>query len=154
MKLKHPNIFDPVTVEDLKIRIGHLNPSTSPEWGKMNASQMLAHVCVPYEIAFDKIHPKPSAIMRWVLNKFVKPGVVNEKPYPRNAKTAPAFIIKGDRDFNKEKGRLLAYLDKCKDLGASHFDGLAYPNFGKMTLDEWNSLFYKHLDHHLTQFNV
>lgn len=154
MKLTHPNIFDPITVEELHVRIGHLTADTTPEWGKMNAAQMLAHVCVPYEMAFENKHPKPSGIMRWALRKFVKPGVTSAKPYPRNAKTAPAFLIKGDRDFEKEKSRLLGYLNKCKDLGADHFEDKFYPNFGNMTLDEWNSLFYKHLNHHLTQFKV
>jgi hypothetical protein len=39
-------------------------------------------------------------------------------------------------------------------LGENHFDGRVSMIFGPMTTTEWNNLFYKHIDHHLTQFGV
>jgi hypothetical protein len=83
-----------------------------------------------------------------------KNGVVNEKPYPKNSRTAPQFIIKDERDFEIEKERLNTYLRKTQDLGEKHFDGLMSNSFGNLSVSEWNNLFYKHLDHHLTQFGV
>ena len=89
-----------------------------------------------------------------MLKSFVKQGVVGPKPYPRNSRTAPVFVIADERDFAKEKQRLTDFLIKTQTLGAAHFDGKESPSFGALTKEEWNTLFYKHLDHHLTQFGV
>lgn len=148
------NIFDPSTTSELIARIQSLKPDSQPLWGKMSVDQMLAHCSVAYEMAYTDKHPKPNALMRFLLKTFVKSGVVNEKPYPKNARTAPVFIIADRRDFEKEKNQLIDYLKKTQELGAQHFEGKESPSFGPMTAQEWNNLFYKHLDHHLTQFGV
>ncbi|WP_026948061.1 DUF1569 domain-containing protein [Algoriphagus marincola] len=147
-------IFDPSTTSELIARIESLKPDSQPLWGKMSVDQMLAHCSVAYEMAYTDKHPKPNALMRFLLKTFVKSGVVNEKPYPKNARTAPVFIIADHRDFEKEKNQLIDYLKKTQELGAQHFEGKESPSFGPMTAQEWNNLFYKHLHHHLTQFGV
>jgi hypothetical protein len=148
------DIFHPQVTQDLIHRINSLTPETSPQWGKMSVDQMLAHCAVAYEMAYTDKHPKPNGLMRFLLKTFVKNSVVNEKPYPKNSRTAPAFIISGARDFDKEKQQLIAYLRKTQEYGSSYFDGKESLSFGTMTTQEWNNLFYKHLDHHLTQFGV
>ena len=35
-----------------------------------------------------------------------------------------------------------------------YFDNKENTSFGPMTTNEWNNLFYKHLNHHLEQFKV
>ena len=84
----------------------------------------------------------------------VKNGVVGEKPYKKNIMTAPQFVMKEDKDFEKEKTRLINYLVKTQQLGESYFDGKESLSFGELTVKEWNTMFYKHLDHHLSQFGV
>ncbi|WP_100628855.1 DUF1569 domain-containing protein [Algoriphagus formosus] len=148
------NIFDQAVTDELTARIEALNPDSQPLWGKMSVDQMLAHCSVAYEMAYTDKHPKPNALMRFLLKTFVKSGVVNEKPYPKNARTAPVFIISDRRDFEKEKSKLISYLKKTQELGSEHFEGKESPSFGAMTAQEWNNLFYKHLDHHLNQFGV
>jgi hypothetical protein len=149
-----PNIFTKEVSDQLIQRINSLNPSTVPLWGKMSVDQMLAHVNIAYEMAIDNTHPKPIAFKRWLLKTFVKNGVVNEVPYKKNSPTAPAFIIKGNRDFDQEKNRLVAYLNKTLALGEKYFDQKESLSFGTMNITEWNNLFYKHIDHHLSQFGV
>ncbi|MFO7825870.1 MAG: hypothetical protein R6V72_18175 [Cyclobacterium sp.] len=53
-----------------------------------------------------------------------------------------------------EKEPLIQYLHKAVELGADHFEGRESLSFGKLSKQEWNNLFYKHLDKHLTQFGV
>jgi hypothetical protein len=148
------NIFDPKVTQDLVGRINALTPETVPIWGKMSVDQMLAHCCVAYEMAFTDKHPKPNALMRFILKAFVKNGVVNEIPYKKNLRTAPQFIITGRKNFDEEKARLINYLEHACKLGKAHFEGKESISFGPMTSIEWNNQFYKHLDHHLTQFGV
>lgn len=148
------NIFDPQVTAELIERINQLKPESPALWGKMYVDQMLAHCCVAYEMAFTNKHPKPNAFMRFLLKAFVKKGVVNEVPYQRNLRTAPVFIIADRKNFEEEKARLIKYLEHTLSLGRDHFEGKESLSFGPMTAEEWNNQFYKHLDHHLSQFGV
>ncbi len=149
-----PNIFTAPVSEEIVSRIHHLSAASQPAWGKMNVAQMLAHCCVTYEMIYEDIHPKPNFLMKFILKSFVKKHVVNELPYPRNSRTAPAFLITDERDFEKEKNRLIDYIRKTQALGENHFDGKESHSFGALNKAEWNNMFYKHLQHHLTQFGV
>lgn len=148
------NIFQPEIANEVIERINHLKPDSQPLWGKMNVAQMLAHCNVTYEMVYDGNHKKPNGFMRFILKLFVKDTVVGPKPYKKNSQTAPAFLIKGKRDFDKEKSRLIAYLKKTQELGTGYFDNKESLSFGKLSKSEWNVMFYKHLDHHLGQFGV
>lgn len=148
------SVFEENNVQELIGRINNLTPETQPQWGKMSVSQMLAHCCVAYEMTYDNNHPKPNGLTRFMLKLFVKQAVVGPKPYKKNSRTAPAFLITTEKDFETEKGRLIAFIDKTYNLGSAHFDGKESHSFGPMPVKEWDVMFYKHLDHHLTQFGV
>ena len=149
-----PNIFSKTETEKVIDRINQLSPETQAQWGKMNVAQMLAHCNVTYEMVYDNIHPKPNAFVKLLLKMMVKNTVVNEVPYKRNNQTAAQFIIKDEKDFTSEKKRLVDYITKTQELGETHFDGKESHSFGSLKTAEWNNMFYKHLNHHLTQFGV
>lgn len=148
------NIFEPSVTDEVISRINQLRADSQPAWGKMSVAQMLAHCCVSYEMVYEDKHKKPNALMRLVLKTFVKGAVVSEKPYKHNGQTAPAFIIKEDKNFEAEKKRLTEYIIRTRQLGEAHFDNKESLSFGRLTKTEWNNMFYKHLDHHLRQFKV
>ena len=148
------NIFDKTISEEIIDRINSLNSNTSPKWGKMTVDQMLAHCNVTYELIYDNKIPKPSGFKKWMLKAFVKNIVISEKPYKRNSRTAPEFLITNKKDFEKEKDRLISYIRKIQELGSKYFDNKESHSFGKLTKTEWNNMFYKHLDHHLNQFGA
>ena len=150
-----PNIFTTPVVDGVIDRINKLTPLTTPQWGKMTVDQMLAHCCVAYELEYESDkHPKPGILTKLMLKMLVKNKVVSETPYKHNSATAPAFIITGERDFGAEKTRLINYIKYTQQLGENTFAGKASYSFGPLTITEWNNLFYKHLNHHLTQFGV
>ena len=149
-----PNIFTKEVSDGVINRIGQLTLKSKPIWGKMTVDQMLAHCCVTYETIYTDNHPRPNALSRFVIRLLAKGTVTGPKPYPKNGRTAPQFIITDERDFELEKGRLVAFIENTREVGEGHFDGKESHSMGKFTLDEWNSLFYKHLDHHLRQFGV
>jgi hypothetical protein len=148
------NIFEKSTTEEIISRIAKLNPTKERLWGKMSVDQMLAHCNVTYEMVYENNHAQPNPIMKLILKMFVKNGVVGEKPYKHGLPTASQFLIKEAKDFEKEKKRLVNYLQKTQELGESHFHNKESLSFGKLTKQEWNNMFYKHLDHHLSQFGV
>lgn len=149
-----PDIFCKAVSREVISRIEKLNSQQQPLWGKMTAAQMLAHCCVSYEYVYENRHKPPGPVMKLILKMLVKNQVVSEKPYPRNGRTAPDFKITEERDFEHEKQRLIAYIWKTQALGKLHFKGKESHSFGKLSCTEWNNMFYKHLDHHLTQFGV
>lgn len=149
-----PNLFTAAVTDKQIQRINALSATSQGLWGKMNVAQMLAHCSVTYEMVYENKHPKPGAFMTFILKTFVKKIVTGDKPYPRNSRTAPAFLITNDRNFEEEKNRLINYLNKTQQLGEAHFDNKPSLSFGKLSKKEWNTMFYKHLDHHLQQFGV
>jgi hypothetical protein len=149
------NIFDKHISDEIINRIQQLNPTTQPNWGKMSVDQMLAHCNVTYKYTYEpEQFKKPNFLMKLMLKNFVKKIVVSEKPYEKNGRTAPEFVMTEAKDFEKEKAILINNINKTQQLGSAHFDGKENFSFGNMTSQEWNNMFYKHLNHHLTQFGV
>lgn len=148
------NIFKQEDVAEIIARIEKLQPNQKPLWGKMSVAQMLAHCNIAYEMVYSDKHPKPNEVKKFLLKLFVKKMVVGEKPYKKNAPTAPVFVVKEEKDFKHEKERLIAYLKETNRLGTKHFDRKESHSFGKLSQEEWNNLFSKHLSHHLDQFDV
>jgi Protein of unknown function (DUF1569) len=149
-----PNIFTKEISDATIARINSLTNATQAKWGKMSVGQMLAHCNVTYEMDLENTHKKPGAFGKFLMKLFVKNIVVSEKPYTQNSRTAPAFIITESKDFDQEKNRLISYIQKVQQLGESHYDGKESHSFGNLNKTEWNNLFYKHLNHHLSQFGV
>lgn len=148
------NIFEKSVTKEVIERIHKLSLNTQPQWGTMNVAQMLAHCIVPYETVFTDKYPKPNWLAKFFIKLLAKNQVVSDKPYSKNSRTAPHFLITDERDFKREKALLIAYLIKTQELGATYFEGKESHSFGSLTANEWNNLFYKHLDHHLKQFGV
>jgi hypothetical protein len=149
------NLFEKNGLEKTLARIENLSPTTEAQWGKMKVDQMLAHVNVAYDMFYNKDnYPANGFFKKLLLKTFVKPPVVGLKPYPKNGRTAPVFIIKDRKDFVAEKQRLVDHLNKTAEHGAHYFEGKESHSFGKMSSEEWNVLFAKHIDHHLRQFGV
>jgi hypothetical protein len=149
-----PNIFSPAVTEQLINRLEKLKPETMPLWGKMNAPQMLAHCNVTYDLAFDRIKEKPNFLMRILLKTIVKKSVTNEMLYKHNLRTAPVFLVSDVQDFAKQKALLIENLKACVAMGEKFFDGKESSSFGPLNITEWNNMFYKHLDHHFSQFGL
>ncbi len=148
------NTFDPLTTTQTLSRLDKLSNTTKPVWGKMNSAQMLAHLSVPYDIVYGKKESNPSFFTKLMLKMFVKKIVVGEKPYAKNSRTSPDFIVADERDFEKEKARLITNIKETEAKGGSYFEGKDSGAFGPLTTKEWSIQFYKHLDHHFSQFGV
>lgn len=152
MKIK--NIFENDSVETYISRLDNLDTTTQPLWGKMDAAQMLAHLNISYTQVKNNEKTNYSWLTKLIFKTFVKGIVVGEKPYRRNSKTAPAFIIADKKNFQKEKEELIANMKEVLGQGPSYFEGKESTSFGKLSAKEWNNLFAKHLEHHFQQFDL
>jgi hypothetical protein len=150
-----PNIFSKEVSDEMTARIHRLTPQSQKQWGKMDVARMLAHCCVTYEMIYEpEKHPKPNFLFGIALKLFAKRYVTNEKPLKKNGPTGPQFIISDQRAFESEKQRLIEFIERTRQLGEREFDGRVSASFGPLTSNQWNNMFYKHLNHHLEQFGV
>jgi len=148
------NLFEANDLELTLARVKSITADTKPVWGKMTADQVMAHLNVAYDMAYTDKYTKARGVKKFLLKIFVKSAVVGPKPYPKNGRTAPEFIISDQRNFGLEQAKLIEHLIKTQALGETHFHNKESNSFGALTSKEWNVLFAKHIDHHLTQFGV
>ena len=146
-----PDIFDPPVTAALCARIARLAPAAGPQWGRMNAVQMLAHCCTPYEQLRGERGGGPF-LVRWIGRIFFKGAVVGEQPFRKNLPTPRSFVIADARDFERERERLLGLIGRLHGEGRGAFENRVHVTFGILAAEEWSNLLWKHLDHHLRQF--
>lgn len=148
------NLYEPATVEKLKERIARLGPGSERQWGKMNAAQAVTHCSRTMEWAVGESFA-PRMFLGRILGPMVKSKVLrDEKPIGRNAPTAKSLVVADERDLGAERKRLCALIDRFAAAGPKGCTTHPHTFFGRLTAEEWATLMYKHLDHHLRQFGV
>jgi len=148
------NLFETARVEEVKTRLGQLRPDSERQWGKMTAPQMVAHCSGAMELALGESLP-PRVFLGRIIGGLIKPKVVgNDDPIRKNAPTAKSLVIQDDRNLDVERKKLLGLIDRFSDGGPAGCTKHPHTFFGPMTPDEWATLMYKHLDHHLRQFGA
>ena len=120
----------------------------------MDVGQMLKHCQGPLDIALGNqvLHTKLNFFQKIMLSIY-KPLLFNDKPWKQNLPTAKEFRITTPQIFLKEKENLKLRIETF----SKKTDVKTWPNhplFGYFTPEQWGQMQYKHLDHHLTQFNV
>jgi Protein of unknown function (DUF1569) len=148
------NLFETGRAEEVKERMAQLRPDSERVWGKMNAAQALAHCSAAVEWAVgDRIPPR--MFLGRIMGRIVKPMVLgNDEPMRRNSPTAKDLVVQDKRDLGTERERLRGLIDRFAAAGPKGCTTHPHSFFGRLTPEEWATLMYKHLDHHLRQFGV
>src|SRR5437762_8648194 len=109
------NLFDPVIKQEIIIRINKLTAESKPLWGKMNVSQMLAHLQVPIGVA-DGTQKLKRTLFGRIVGPMVKSILYNDKPFKRSLPTDPSFVmINNEKDFETEKQKLLSIISNFSE---------------------------------------
>lgn len=142
-------IFERETYDEVLSRVNSLSANSPALWGKMTVSQMLRHCSQWDEMALGKRKYKQSFIGK-LFGKMALKDMMKDEPIKKNLPTVPSFKIKGDVDFAEEKQKWIKLIEEYH-----HFsnDGFMHPFFGLLTKEQTGYLAYKHIDHHLRQFN-
>jgi len=145
-------IFDEDIRTGLIKRIKLLGEDSKPKWGKMEVTQMIRHCILWNELSLGRKRSKQTFLGllfgKLALRKLLK----DEKPVPQNMPTLPFLIIKdhtGNLESNKQK-----WIAQINEYAQLDDYTIIHPFFGKMNKDQIGALAYKHIDHHLRQFNV
>ena len=134
-------------------RVNNLKINAKPQWGEMNATEMLMHcnLCNQQILDEERLGFKTSIkqFLLRILALYLAPN------FMKNLKSEPRNDAKGKIDnayFDKEKEEFIEIINQfpnvTKELTLTH------PAFGNISTKEWGIAAYKHMDHHLRQFGV
>ena len=138
---------------ELLHRIERLTPHAAPLWGRMNVSEMLAHVADGMSMAYGHIATKQRRTLfrRWPLKYLF----VYFAPFPKGARAPRELVTRGRDGVAFEQGleRLRGLIDEfpARDRRGAW---AVHPIFGPLSGSAWGALGWRHLDHHLRQFGV
>lgn len=142
-------IFDKNTADILLRRIQTLTPQDRPQWGKMDAFQMLRHCVLSEEMFLGKRKYDRLFIGR-LFGKMALGGILkNAAPLKKNQPTHPELRITGSGNFEAERQK---WISRLSEYETYHNPGFVHPFFGPMTREQVGWYVYKHTDHHLRQF--
>ena len=97
----------------------------------------------------------PRLLLGRIIGRIVKPMALgNDEPMRRNSPTAKDLVVKDERNLGTERERLCGLIDRFAAAGPDGCTKHPHSFFGRLTPEEWATLMYKHLDHHLRQFGV
>lgn len=148
------NLFNKEDKDEIVNRIEELHPDSKPMWGKMSVSQMLAHCIRPIEVSLGT-HQLSRSLLGKLFGKSFKNKMMKESwQFTKNMPTEKSFIVKEEPDFYVSQQSLKDAIENVFNADKTAIASRPHPFFGKMTIDEWGILSYKHLDHHLRQFDV
>jgi hypothetical protein len=149
------SLFDAEAHTEILNRIENLTETATPTWGKMSVGQMCTHCQMPLEIALEKrtLSGKKPGFMKRLVFKLYKPLMYNDKPWSKNLPTVRDFVVTEVKDVETEKAKLVEIVSTFHQE-KDRQEWPAHPMFGTFTAEQWGKMQYKHLDHHLTQFDV
>jgi hypothetical protein len=145
------SLFNPRDHHELQDRVQRLRTDLQPQWGRMSAVQMVAHLADSLRMASGELEVAPRKVpFRY---SPLKEFVLYVLPIPKELPTSPELIARKPGDFTTEVAELREQLNGIVQRGA---EALApeHPAFGTLSARQWGVLIYRHMDHHLRQFGV
>ena len=135
-----------------------LHADALPKWGKMNAQQMVEHLIDFVDLSVEKIQ-FPLSVPEVDLPKY-KAFLMSDKQFRENTK-APANVL-GENPMPIKYDSLHSAINQLRDSVANFFaffkenpgKKTLHPAFGWLNFEEWLVLHFKHISHHLRQFEL
>src|SRR5262245_2956234 len=145
-------IFDSRDVETILGRLNKLTPAHQCSWGKLNVHPALTHMADQLRMALGQLTPgAPYGSLRFAMTRYL---AIHILPWPKGKTKGPAEAFTTDPKIFADDLTLLCTL--IKEVAARKPEGKwpQHSMFGEMTGRDWGVLCYRHLDHHLDQFNL
>jgi hypothetical protein len=147
------NFFDATDRRQMQQRIVQLPEHAVRQWGTMTAPQMLRHCRAQLDLI---LHPDPKPLVHNTALRFapIRWLAIYLVPWPKGSPTAPQMDVnkklKDVGGFDEEKQLLLQSLEDVSQMEAFY---AVHPLFGRLGRNDWGRIIWKHLDHHLRQFD-
>lgn len=141
--------------DEIVTRISHLSENSQRKWGRMDVAQMMTHCELILQVPLRKINlEKPFFLIRTIGILTKKEIQIFNNGIPPNMPSFQKLIVNFECDFEVAKINLMNTLNEYLEVYESHRLPNDHALFGKMKEKDWGFMEYKHLNHHLKQFNV
>ncbi|MHB9107724.1 MAG: hypothetical protein ACYDCO_11770 [Armatimonadota bacterium] len=148
-------LWNPADRAAMLARVERIEVDRQACWGAMCAAQMLAHLIESFKIAFAEkpvrvipgVQPAPEDRRRIIFG---------EQPWPQGVVKAPPEYLAGAFDplrLDAYQRTLAEYLQRFTASPETLRWG-KHAVLDELTPDEWGTLCWKHMDHHLRQFGA
>ncbi len=146
------NLFDKQDFEKLSNRIQTVSENSERQWGNLTHAQMLAHCRKVLEVAIQPY--KRQFLIGMLFGKTVVNNILNNKDeMKKGIKSSKKLFEENPSSFEEEKLLLMQTFQQFHDKGGNFYENKLHPFFGRLTTENWSSITYKHLNHHLSQFS-
>ena len=145
------NLYHAEIVREVNTRINSLLPTAENEMGEMSVTEMLAHCSMVMEMATGRAPLTGGRWRRRLFGWMLKGWFLKASP---SGWCNSGLMARTHYNFDKERERLIGLItdftkaDRNKPMKYSH------DLLGRVSAEDWGLLMYKHLDHHLKQFNA
>jgi len=146
-------IFNKPEREELMERINTLNSQNTAQWGKMNLYQMMKHcTCWNDWVLGNGAYSYKQEFLGKLFGKMVLKGMVkDDKPMKKNSPAGIFTIKEQSGNIQHQKKIWLEQMAAYENFSNPEF---IHDFFGKMKTEDIGIFVYKHMDHHLRQFNA
>src|SRR5688572_10679602 len=105
-----PTVFDVNSRRDLGHRLDRLMHTSPGRWGRMDCSQMLAHLTDALRMALGDlpVQPRPGLLRLGP----VRHAIIHWLPFPKSAPTAPELITRRAEDCALETAEVKALMER------------------------------------------
>jgi hypothetical protein len=139
-------------VDELILRLGQLQGTSTRQWGTMTPHEMLCHLGDSFSAVLGERHA--SSEETWFSRTVVKYVALHTSlPWPHGVTTRPEVDPKREgtkpAEFERDRARVLECLQRFVKPDTKYG---RHPGFGAMSRDEWMLWGFAHVDHHLRQF--
>jgi hypothetical protein len=149
------SVMNPTDRSAVLERLVRLRPDAPRQWGRMSVGGMVCHLTDAFAVVLGERDPNrlPRFYERTLLRWF---ALHTPLPWPHGAKTVPACAQElggtPPAGFEEDKQKLAAIVDRfVTDIDPA---SSVHPIFGRLSREEWGSWAWRHLDHHLRQFDA
>ena len=133
-------------------RILKLSPESNGLWGNLTINEMLFHCMKVNKEILQGTQQRKMPTLKQLIIKFV--GLYLLKEFPRGIKTNAKFLPTSadNLDFDRMQTQLIESVKQVVNFKSDFLGN--HPFFGPLKTNEWRRFMYKHIDHHLRQFQV
>ncbi|WP_417603399.1 DUF1569 domain-containing protein [Owenweeksia hongkongensis] len=135
--------------------LAKLNADTKPEWGSMNAEEMVEHLIAGVSISMEDA-PRKITTPEDKLEVFKK-FLMSDRPFGKDLPRPKEFddYPTKNGDINGKKVELLKRIEEMLQYFEKHpYHSAIHSSFGRLNVEEWKHLHKKHFTHHFLQFGL
>ncbi len=147
--------YDQFLYDDFPVLLESIHTDHQPQWGSMNAQQMIEHLQTLFSISNGK-NEAPAAAdlekMAYRKSRFFEKYMPMPKNFQSVAKPGERLTY---ADMETAKTHLMQDFERFHYYLIEHPDiHPLHPYFGPLNYDEWVQFHARHIRHHFTQFGL